>query len=118
VTFPTAQPPGITWPLTCGSDVSEAFAASEFRVVTGPENVLPRIGRGCHHREEMIMGLFSSSKSDKLPATAFRGRNEETGKKQNYLLRWGCGDDKCDGLFRSKAKSDAHASGHKWSKNK
>lgn len=45
------------------------------------------------------MGLFSSKpKEEKLPAFAFRGRNEKTGKKENYLLRYEC---ECGALFRT-----------------
>lgn len=49
------------------------------------------------------MGLFSSGKpkEEKLPAGAFRGRNEKTGKKENYLLRYECGT--CGGLFRTQS---------------
>jgi hypothetical protein len=65
------------------------------------------------------MGLFKSSKplnDEKLPLFAFRGRNEQTGKKQNYLLRWGCETDECEGLFRAKSKAGNHKGGHKGGK--
>jgi hypothetical protein len=60
VIFPLARTPGITCPLTCASEVSEAPFA---RAYARAKDVLPRIGRGSHHRKKMIMGLFSSSKA-------------------------------------------------------
>jgi hypothetical protein len=51
------------------------------------------------------MGLLKRDKpADKLPNFAFRGRNEETGKKQNYLLRYEC--PVCQGIYRSASGSD------------
>lgn len=56
------------------------------------------------------MGLFRRGPANpddvKLPAFAFRGRNEETGKKQNYLLRYDC--PRCEGLFRSVSALNSH----------
>ena len=54
------------------------------------------------------MGLFSKKpKEEKLPAGAFRGRNEKTGKQETYLLRYHC--DRCDGLFRAPSALSGHA---------
>jgi hypothetical protein len=46
VTFPTARHAGLTWPLTCGSEVSEVTAASEFRRPRDAREPLPRIDAG------------------------------------------------------------------------
>jgi hypothetical protein len=52
------------------------------------------------------MGLFSKPKEEKLPLFAVRGRNEKTGKKETYLLRYECDD--CHGLFRSQSDLTGH----------
>jgi hypothetical protein len=46
VTFPTARCGGITWPLTCGSEVSEVTGASEFRWPPDVLGALSRIDAG------------------------------------------------------------------------
>lgn len=46
VTFPTGRHSGITWPLTCGSEVSEVACASEFRWPRGTRGALSRIDAG------------------------------------------------------------------------
>jgi hypothetical protein len=48
VSFPTVRFPGITSPLTCGSDVSEAGPASAIGPPGQPRNALPGID-GEHH---------------------------------------------------------------------
>lgn len=53
------------------------------------------------------MGFFSSKpKEEKLPLFASRGRNEKTGEKENYLIRYECDD--CGGLFRSQSALAGH----------
>lgn len=46
VTFPTGRHGGVTWPLACGSEVSEVTGASEFRWPRDALEALSRIDAG------------------------------------------------------------------------
>ena len=46
VAFPTGRPGGVTWPLACGSEVSEVAGAGEFRWSSGGREALSRIDAG------------------------------------------------------------------------
>jgi hypothetical protein len=73
VIFPLASPPGITCPLTCGSEVSETLAASEFRGSPRPGDALSRIGRGCHHHS--IKGVDAMAYDRRAADRRYREKN-------------------------------------------
>jgi hypothetical protein len=48
VTFPTARHVGVTWPLACGSEVSEVTGGGEFRRPRSAREALSRIDAEPH----------------------------------------------------------------------
>ena len=48
VTFPTARRGDLTWPLTCGCEVSDVASACEFRWPRNARGALSRIDAGAH----------------------------------------------------------------------